>query len=136
MELNLHEWQVGYLAGIIDGEGCITITRDAKHYVPIVSVCGTSQLLMNTLGEITGLGSMFASPRRDKHHKTQMNWRLQSRVEILILLRKVCPFLLLKKKQAVLLMEFCEGRINKTLPASREEEIYDELHRLNARGVV
>jgi len=106
----LFEWQTGYLAGIIDGEGWIGIMTDANHSRPCVTVTSTNPILGRTLYEITKVGMVYETKRKGTRCRDQFIWKVQSMMEIVELLKKVSPYLLLKRKQAHLLISFCERK--------------------------
>ena len=52
----MEAWQAAYLAGIIDGEGSITLTRMHKsgHRRPCITIASTDKELLNYIQTLTG----------------------------------------------------------------------------------
>lgn len=103
-----------WLAGVIDSDGCIFISRkkvgqptgkvtNGKKYVrtiegfsPGLSVCGTILPILERCQRITGIGSI----REDNNHGAQAySWRVESGNAKKII-QEVYPFLVGKKQQA------------------------------------
>lgn len=98
---------LAYVAGIIDGEGCIGINnthtagggrgrRKYHHFLLRVEVASTSQELIKFLHKT--FGGHFTTGKRP-NRKPYYRWGLSSRMAVAFL-REVYPFLLIKKPQA------------------------------------
>lgn len=102
--------QLAYLAGIIDGEGCITILYYAKQrkYIPNFSVVNTDLCLIEWLVD-TFSGKFYTRrPQKDRPlDKVKYEWVISQSI-IDKLLPKILPFLVIKKKNAELLLKFRE----------------------------
>ena len=88
-----------YIAGIIDGEGTITLSRfskTAKYRYLVVSVSSTTIQILEFLQSKYG-GSISKQKVYKKHHKQSWSWKLESR-RALGLLCDVLPFLLEPEK--------------------------------------
>lgn len=85
-----------YIAGILDGEGTITLVKRNSHRYPIVSVSSTSKELLDFLRHEVG-GTICNHKTYKDHHKQSWSWRLTSN-NALNLLNDVIPFMLEKKK--------------------------------------
>lgn len=105
------EWKLGYLAGIIDGEGTISIGRSqrgASHryfYVPKVSFSNSYQELIITMQQEFGGTSSTTKPRFAKQ-AYQLQWGGNKGKE---LLRLILSKLIVKQKQAELFLTFPIG---------------------------
>ncbi len=104
----LDERTKGYIAGIIDGEGSLMVYpfKTKKGYVIYQSrlaVCNTKKELIDYLMKTTGIGRTRVShtPLR----KPFYYWALSSE-NIRKFLPIIFPYLLLKRKQAELLLEY------------------------------
>ena len=125
-----------YLAGIIDGEGCITIGAGRKetciNYNAIVSVQNTSKKLIDWLQSKFG-GQVYLSKKATEKTKAAWMWRLTQKKAIEILLLAVLPYLIIKHEQAKVLLAYVR-LTSDALPELRA--IYwQQLRILNARGV-
>lgn len=102
----LLEAEKAYIAGIIDGEGSISIVHrksGAKRYYRLsCSVSNTSKELMDYLKAKAG-GCVYSpncdSPERRQNRRRLYHWGLADRASE-NLLREVYPYLVIKKKQA------------------------------------
>ena len=142
-----------YLAGIIDGEGCISVRRakpnkfeKSPRYFATVTVGNTSRPLIERLFEAFSGGSVtyrFAT----KTKKACWLWSVRS-ANALNVVRAVRPYLLVKREQADLLVKFVEGfesfkggrrgrfgapRIS-SAELERREALYLEMKALNKVG--
>lgn len=139
-----------YLAGIIDGEGTIGIygnkrpdSRPALR--PSISISNTDERLIDAI--MTTLPNSIylsrAKSRKEKHHKFQLNIRIENYFSVLYVLKKIIPYLIIKKKQAEIMLKFVLLRNGqKTLSGgyrhygNKEYELCSEMKKLNQKGVV
>ena len=137
----LTETQLAYVAGIIDGEGCIRVNRQgANRPVVRVHVTNTSKLLVSTLEEWFG-GYVWSE---DKSYipnaKLRYVWEV-SAIQAEEFLRLVEPYLLLKKEQARIALQIRETMVRRgRTPVApdvlaRRETLAAELRKLNKKGL-
>lgn len=92
---------LGYIAGIIDGEGSITFSRRPPTRW-IIHITNTDLTLMKWLAQ---LGGSFQprkfSSRLSSTPKQCYTWHLQSRRDVLLLLSAIEPYLIIKRHLAV-----------------------------------
>ena len=144
----LSDIDIGRIAAFIDGEGCIGLIKTVHPnnqydlYTPHIEVINTNKYLCNWLVKITGIGcSRSKGNRRNTKHKMAYIWRLAVD-EMIPLLTIIGPHLLLKNRQAVLLIDYLKlprkcGGYNRFIPdevVQQREIIYQELKELNQRG--
>lgn len=94
------EISLSYAAGIIDGEGTITLSRmrkTDKWRTPIVSVSSTTIELLNALVAAFG-GHICKHKVYKSHHKQSFSWRVEGRKAI-SLCQELKPYLLVPSKQ-------------------------------------
>lgn len=140
----------GYLAGLIDGEGHISITRSDKpitrtqrgktkiyaapvRYGIVVGVSNTDIRLMKKLKEL--FGSSYSGGKPFKNHpnwKPKYQWIVAGNKNKELLLLAVLPYLVLKREQAIIALEFLRLR-NEKAPEKRQE-LYERNIALNKRG--
>lgn len=138
------EWSIpdlAYLAGIIDGEGCVSILRTEalRHYnarLQIVNTCGD---LMIWINDTFGPGFLTVKPHHVPHWKTSYIWIANS-ITAWLILRACMPYLRVKKRQAEILMEFIElvhSKPNSKAVSDsdkvKREELRSELININGR---
>lgn len=89
-----------YAAGIVDGEGCITLTHHKNHtFQAMVSVVQKDVRLLNWLQERWG--------GRISHYANRAGvWRLEATNEQDTFLCDILPYLLLKQRQAEIILEY------------------------------
>lgn len=140
----LSETQKAYLAGLIDGEGCFGIAHIGKSntYVPKIGIQMTDETVIMWVRDITN-SSCRSSMRFDK--ESNKNWRTQYLVRFsgkraILLSKLLLPYLITKKKQAELLVEFEETYIHDdngvAIPLNVEHREYlkQTIMRLNRPG--
>lgn len=107
---HLSEIEKAYLAGIIDGEGCIMLQRRTHRgvnkpiYALYVSIGNTSPSLKQWLDERipTKTYNHILSSKNPKHREGY-NWILAGNRQVMVFLREIMPYLVIKKEQAQLL---------------------------------
>jgi len=118
------EWKLAYIAGIIDGEGTISVFRSrfsALGVQPFISVKNTNKELMDFLYK--EIGGHVRKDKKDKpHYKDRWYWRINGFCDVYCLLKALQPYLIIKKKQAEKVMEICEKRLGRDVPCKRYEE--------------
>jgi hypothetical protein len=129
-----------YLAGIIDGEGTISINRqNARHDSGIpstrldITIVNTDERLMVWLIKNVG-GRYYMRKRQDSpKHKFSYAWRLTGRANKERLLLGVLPYLIMKADQAKLGLEFLRLNVHQRIPEKRYELML-KCQALNKKG--
>jgi len=137
-----------YLAGLLDGEGMITIsvrkggkTIKGKIYervglTPIISFTNSCKNLIDWLTSVLR-GSTLKSPY-EKGDKWKVVYTLQIArlLDVKLFLEQTLPFLKVKRRQAELVLEFCDLRLKSKWREYPERlfEIAKEVRRLNKKG--
>jgi hypothetical protein len=138
----------GYLAGILDGEGTITICRSeymnekmgkyrhGQRYLTVgfhvkVQVKNTDMRLMRWLKKRFG-GEIYPDKSiRPAHHKDIFVWHhaAESKQEFLL---AVLPYLIIKREQAIVALDFL--RLGSSRNPEKRQEFYEKIVALNQRG--
>jgi DNA-binding CsgD family transcriptional regulator len=145
---NLPEWVKGYIAGLLDGEGTVTINetkvrmgKKRERYLslrPLIKIANTDREVLEWVARQVG-GFRFATRngRESKHGKRLVyDIVLKKQKDILVFLEMLLPYLIIKRRQAELVVEFCRSRLAKPNHAPYDEgelEILAEVRRLNER---
>ena len=118
----LTEVEKAYLAGLIDGEGCITILKNKSQrecttpmYALLVIVMMTEEEVIRHCHEMAGIGSVtigHSNQKVDPKYRMRYQWQM-SRNQAVELLTVIKDYLIVKKDQAELALEFAK------LPATR-----------------
>lgn len=128
------QW-LSYVAGILDGEGCIGVTWHSRGIRIRVAVANTSRALIDKLVELTGLGCVAFRPRPNVKHKDVYTWIIQSGGALSVL--KQCrPFLVVKAEQADIAIEAHERlqQPHMRFDLTWQKEFKERMNALNKRG--
>lgn len=137
----MNKYLDAYLAGLIDGEGCITIVRNNHRtqkgqltpftypkFVDVLTVGLTDQSTVELFRTAFG-GSIYYKPPK-KNRRAAWYWWADKKT-LPICLARLLPFIRLKKKQAKLLLRF-RSRMHRKITEA-EFNRRDTLHRLMKR---
>lgn len=131
---------------MIDGEGTIGIWREkrtgnlsGKRYKPVIVIANTSLPLLDAIrAMVNGWGCLHQLPLK-KHHKPCYRFTWAQRT-VLPTLERIAPFLVIKKQQADITMEFCRLLASAPVRSSGMHDIYEglyqEMKELNRRGLL
>lgn len=102
------ETELAYIAGIIDGEGSITLQRNKGERNiarPLIAVDSTDRELIDWLHLRLG-GSRVTKKKYADHHRQAYTWRLKDN-RALVLLRLTLPYMVIerKRRRALMLVE-------------------------------
>ena len=92
------ELERGYLAGIIDGEGSSTVTKDKQCRYPVLGVSSTTSQIVEYLKEHFG-GVISKKNERNPKWKQAYIWKIERRKAI-SLLEEIVSYLNEPKKKA------------------------------------
>jgi hypothetical protein len=109
------DFDLGWFAGIVDGEGCITIINPGHQrkktavYTPLIVVGSTSVELIEKVArigrELTGSGANISHRSSKQGFKDQYDWQVVSRMAA-SLSEKLLPHLTAKLEQAKILANY------------------------------
>lgn len=132
---------LAWLAGILDGEGHITILKRTSYYVPSVGICNTNPVLINRVTEILdseGIEYCVSLQERRKQANSKPAWYVmsQGKPRVLKYLGIVMPFLVAKAPQAELVLKWSlfEGRRRNL--TEEDMDMVGQIRALNHRGRV
>lgn len=101
-----------WLAGLIDGEGSISISPSSHNkvsLVPTVAVSMTTPRVLKEIVHLTGFGRVSTAIQNGWGYKPLYRWYVVSR-QAATLLREINPYMRLKKKQALLVIKVMDSR--------------------------
>ena len=127
--------EAAYIAGFIDGEGCISFYR-RQHSVNVKLIaCNCKRAALDWIAETTGIGSVTKHTKGSAKHAASYYWQLNTKAAG-DLLRHIRPYLKIKGDQADLAIEAYRLHENKTFADSPEvrERFLNEIRALNKRG--
>ena len=139
----LNEFQLGNIAGFMDGEGNIALEerpRNRTHYyVSQINVTNTNKQALEKLQLITGIGTIYQTRKDHEIWKDSWIWSIETKDQKEFL-TTILPYLRSKNEKAKALIEYLD------LPINRKGEIVpdhikisrrvltSELSELNKRG--
>lgn len=138
----LSDQDAAYIAGIIDGEGCIGIygSHLGVHLSLTVIVVSTHRPLVEWLHGVTGIGHLRTDPPPKPRHRQSWRWTIRSKAAA-GLLRSIRPRLIVKALQADFAVEFADTMTSVGTVHSLSEAVYEHraalcasVRRLNCRG--
>jgi hypoxanthine phosphoribosyltransferase len=136
---------LGWLAGIIDGDGYFSLLRGSKdQYTPVIGVTNTNMIIINKTKELfkTLEIKAYISHKNDdnKAHKICYTVHSQGLTQCLKLINYIEPYILGKKEQLSTLKGYCTQRIVRLNQSGIKyrgnypEKVATKLNLLNKRG--
>jgi hypothetical protein len=137
---------LAYLGGIIDGEGSIYVSThnyQGNNWATVeIKIANTNYELIDHISAILRnleLAHYVTKPRKAKeHHKLAKTVVITGHKRVYKFLPIVIPYLVIKRKQAILALRYVNSRLRNTsrkAPFLPEEiEILGEIKKLNQRG--
>lgn len=140
-------WQ--YLAGFIDGEGCLGIARrkrrkeynaHAWYFQPFLMIANTNLEVLQTIQAFLGFGKV-ARVTVPKGCKPAYKLTFVGKIKLLQVLKGIRPYLVVKAQNADELLDYLEFDLPRTfltLPVieyKRRETIFEKVRKLNLHGV-
>jgi len=141
--LNIMEKAYSYWAGIIDGEGCITIAKQVNYgkkkrspnYILILDITNTSKELLEEAKKFFGVGSVRKRWSNEKLKEFREQGRNISQIyqfradrrSALKILRAVLPYLRLKRPQAELAIEYMNSVVNYSGKVIHNKKGFEEI---------
>lgn len=138
---DMTELEVAYLAGIIDGEGTLTLAhrrrneeRGWENIEPHLSISNTDPNLMQYLSQL--LGAPFYAAREKRNHKWKQSLiiSISAFVELEALLSRVIPYLVVKRRRAEIMLALVRRRLARLPYTDEDRQMVREFRQLNRRG--
>ena len=97
----MYDWEASYIAGIIDGEGSITLTRwhTKEHRRPCISIASTDLELLMYVQSLTGGKINSKRNYNPDKHKDSFTLTVLKKDEVFSSLQSILPFLRIEKKK-------------------------------------
>lgn len=151
--------ELAYIAGIVDGEGTISLhganrkvrKTGSAFYYPFVQIANTNKELIDWLDNRIPISHKIYAYKRNPE-KQKPSYLIQIRGSYGVEFCKlVLPYLVCKKRQAEILLEYWEGaaahnkskrgywNVNNPMPqevAELRHKLYSECRKLNAKGPI
>lgn len=106
--------QLAWLAGLIDGEGCISLTRRSPqrknrcvspNYRLILKVSMCHLATVRRCREITGLGTLQMQEAQKQHYTSAFTWFCNA-TDAELVIEAVLPWLVTKREEALVALDF------------------------------
>lgn len=145
-QVKFDDFSRGLLVGAIEGEGSIRISKSSKAHGkklrPEMCVCNTNLQFLEKINRHLFDCAGFVAYKEKQHYQYKGRKRTTYRL-VITGLKRVYPILtqiisdlVVKKKQAELLIEFCQLRMRKgynSLYGDNEKRLAKEIKKLNLR---
>lgn len=138
--INLSKIELAYIAGIIDGEGYIGIYKRKNknsNYQYQIAISNTNFKLIRWINKKIKFGSVYYLEKKD-NRKPQLKYTIHGN-EAVLLLKNVLKYLIIKKKQAKIVISLSENKFNgKKVPIIYQRKrinLYKKLRKLNKKGL-
>ena len=147
------ELRVAWLAGLVDGEGAVYMSRSNQRgrwiYVPVFRIDMTCSMTIDTvcdlLADLDIDHRRFSYERKNKNHKDAQIVNVGRLAALSKLLPLLIPYLVTKRPNAEALLDFVDMRLAADHRSSkgpyestytgREKKMYEDMRVLNRRGV-
>ncbi len=146
---SLAEAEKAWLAGVIDGEGSIFLskvmnrkTRRGFFYLPTITVSNTNRDFLVRVAQIIGEGTVCLAKRGGDRERPRWMYMASSGV-IRAIVPQIMPYLIVKKERASLMLQFLEFLDGNPIygkgPVSPEyyerlDAMYHAIKKLNQKG--
>ncbi|WP_423799554.1 LAGLIDADG family homing endonuclease [Neobacillus sp. SAB-20_R2A] len=94
-------WEASYVAGVIDGEGSIVLTRihENEFRRPCITIASTDMELLIYIQSIVGGDICSKKNYKPTHHKDSYTLNIKKKKAILKILKDIAPYLRVNKKR-------------------------------------
>ena len=144
----LTDIEAAYIAGLIDGEGCLAIIRQKNSncrggyaYRCGLRFANSNQAIVEWLAEKVGTGCVKAHQPKMRNSKCQRCWDIWGD-DAAALTQRLLPYLRIRRPQADLLLSFQAALKRREGPTLTDQELafreacYHQSRSLNQRGLV
>lgn len=123
-----------YLAGLIDGEGCVHLTDDGKYANISISVSMTARDPVELLCKVFG-GNITFREGRQANHRDQFRWTAAAQADVYRILLSLQGKVIVKAEQVKYGLLFIETVIGKPIDVTLNRAFYLKFRELNKRGI-
>lgn len=129
-------------------EGSVDITKGRSRtcrqgftFHPCITLWNTDSELVQNFRKMVGCGSIYRRKMKNPNHRDEFSWRIHSFSEVISFIEEILPFApsSVFRRKCELILEYCRSRIGKKkhkAPYTQDEiELYEEMRRLNVRGI-
>lgn len=97
----MEKWEASYIAGIIDGEGSISLTRmhEKEYRRPCISIASTDIELLIYIQKLTGGVINNKKNYKPDRHKDSFTLTIKKKEDVFYSLENITPFLRVDRKR-------------------------------------
>lgn len=95
---NISDLQIGWIAGILEGEGCFGWWKAGDSWIARVYVNSNDEDVIERLLKITGIGKVYG-PRKRKRGNDYYSWVVSKNNDVIDLLCLVQPLMLSRRRE-------------------------------------
>jgi hypothetical protein len=97
----MKDWEAAYIAGIIDGEGSISLTRmhENEHRRPCITIASTDKELLIYIQTLAGGIINNKKNYNPVRHKDSYTLNIKNKEKVLLVLKQVTSYLRVEKKK-------------------------------------
>lgn len=122
----LEESEKGYIAGFLDGEGAISLSKqengNSVYYRPQIAFYNTDGEVIKWIGsKLDGVEYSIDTRDDSRHNKDCFVLSVRKQKDIYDLVKNLKPYLITKKEQAELMEDFLGSLINRDSRSYTEE---------------
>jgi len=133
--------ELGYVAGCLDCDGsinfCVRTRKDGRTCIdPRIVFYNTHRPMLERLREILGVGSIKKTIPKNPNHSVSYTLTVVGS-KLYTILKTLEPYLVRKRRQARIVLEFYELRSRKpynSLYGEEEWKLVEEMRKLNRKG--
>jgi hypothetical protein len=131
MTVDITPEQLAYFAGILDGEGCVSIIESKQRLYPVISIVNTNKDLIQWLYNNVD-NSKITERKATKNKEKIYRWQVSRLGAVSGILIRVLPYLIVKELQAKVVIRFCADYYSKNKEIKRAYILI--IRELNSRG--
>ncbi len=99
--LDMKVYEAAWLAGFVDGEGCISsFMARGKYKNWFLQIGNTNLSALEYCQRITGCGRIIKKKEAHGNYKTQWQWRVSAQRDLVAVLEQITPYLIIKSEAA------------------------------------
>lgn len=136
------ETEAAYVAGIIDGEGSLTLAHRKRNQArgwdsiePHITITNTDLRLMRYLSSLLNAQTYTSHQRAKNHWKPQYSISFSAFADIAALLERIMPYLIIKRRRAEIMLRLIRRRLAKEPYTDVDWKLVEEFRKENQRGV-
>lgn len=124
-----------YIAGFLDGEGTVMLYESRGVVALRVTFANCDPIPLEFIKGTTGVGAIITKQHRNLNHRTSLQLAINSSAAYTLIMQ-IEPYLLIKREQAQLAIDFFERIKEPTLKADRtwQFEYREQMQQMNRRG--